>query len=29
MKTPRRAAVSALTLHECKIRASILLKDLR
>ncbi len=29
MKTPRRAASTALTLHECKIRASLLLKDLR
>jgi hypothetical protein len=29
MNTPRRAAVAALTLHESKIRASILLKDLR
>ncbi len=28
MKTPRRAAMAALTPHECKIRASILLKDL-
>ena len=29
MRTPRRAALTALTLHECKIRASLLLKDLR
>ncbi len=29
MKTPRRAAAAALTVPECKIRASILLKDLR
>lgn len=29
MKTPRRAASAALTLHECKIRASVLLKELR
>jgi hypothetical protein len=29
MRTPRRAASTALTLHECKIRASLLLKDLR
>ena len=28
MKTPRQALVKALTLHECKIRAEILLKDL-
>ncbi|MGP0063224.1 MAG: hypothetical protein ACLQGP_06420 [Isosphaeraceae bacterium] len=28
MKTPRRAAVAALTAGECKIRAAILLKDL-
>lgn len=29
MKTPRRAAPPALTVHECKIRASLLLKELR
>jgi hypothetical protein len=29
MRTPRRAAGAALTLDECKIRASLLLKDLR
>jgi hypothetical protein len=29
MRTPRRAASAALTLDECKIRASLLLKDLR
>jgi len=29
MKTTRRTAVPALTHHECKIRASLLLKDLR
>jgi hypothetical protein len=29
MKTSRRATLSALTLSECRIRASLLLKDLR
>jgi hypothetical protein len=29
MKTPRRAARAALTLDECRIQASLLLKDLR
>jgi hypothetical protein len=29
MRTPRRAASTALTPNECKIRASLLLKDLR
>ncbi len=29
MKTPRRAARTALTLDECRIQASLLLKDLR